>query len=331
MADERKRELYLVDTALECVLKGGRLDDETVYELCSIETPEGVDAFLKAAARITRETCTRRFDACSIINARSGRCPENCKWCAQSAHYKGSCETYELVGHDECMALAHANARAGIRRFSLVASGRRVQGKTLEKICGYLKEISDSGELNVCASLGLLDTEALSSLKAAGVGRYHCNMETAPSFFPTLCSTHTQDDKMRTVRAAQALGMEVCSGGIIGMGETRRQRAELALFLREVAPVSIPINILSPIPGTPLEDVELISEDEILFTVALFRFVHPGVQLRFAGGRARLSHVTQLKALETGINGAIMGDMLTTIGASVERDRRMIEEAGMEY
>lgn len=328
---ETEKEIALAGAALADVLAGRSLSPERVYELCEIDSAEGRKALLDAAAKVTAAKCSRRFDPCSIINARSGKCPENCKWCAQSAHHHSPCEVYDLVDHDECMALAAANVEAGIRRFSLVASGKRVSGKAFDGICSYIKEIHDGGRLSVCASLGLLDREQLSRIREAGVNRYHCNLETAPSYFPELCTTHTQEDKLRTIREAQSLGMEICSGGIIGMGETRRQRAELALTLREVSPVSIPINVLCPIPGTPLENVPLISEDEIIFTVALFRLVHPDVQIRFAGGRARISREGQLECLRVGVNGAIMGDMLTTIGASVEKDKQLIAEAGMEY
>lgn len=179
--------------------------------------------------------------------------------------------------------------------------------------------------------MGLLSYEDMKKLHDAGVHRYHCNLETAPSYFPTLCSTHTYDDKLNTINHAHKLGMEVCSGGIIGMGESRRQRAEFALALRRVRPVSIPINVLNPIPGTPLGDTPLISEDEVIDTVALFRLVHPHVVLRFAGGRKRLSHETQLECIRVGINGAIVGDMLTTIGNSVAEDKNLAKQVGFEF
>ncbi|MDE6171229.1 MAG: biotin synthase BioB, partial [Duncaniella sp.] len=274
---------------------------------------------------------SRKFDSCSIINARSGLCPENCKWCAQSAHYATGAATYPLVSHEVCMTMGRMNREAGIGRFSLVTSGRAVTGKTLDTICSYYRELKEQGGMGLCASMGLLTLEALRKLREAGVERYHCNLETAPSHFGSLCSTHTIDDKIATIRAAREAGMEICSGGIIGMGESMEQRVEFALKLREIHPASIPINVLQPIPGTPLEKMKPLTDDEILRTVAIFRMVHPKAVLRFAGGRARISPQAQREALRVGINGAIMGDLLTTVGATIEEDKRMIKEAGYEF
>lgn len=324
------KDISLVADALARVLAGDELSEETLYALADINSDEGRAAIIDGAAKITERFCSRKFDFCSIINARSGRCPENCKWCAQSAHYNTGCEVYEQVSDKDTLALADANADHGVGRFSLVTSGRLAKGFALDGFCRQIKEINRRGRISTCASLGLLGREELMQLREAGVRRYHCNLETAPSFFPSLCTTHTMEDKFATIEIAHELGFEVCSGGIIGMGETRRQRMELAITLRKVRPVSIPINILCPIPGTPLADVPLIEEDEILLTVALYRFAHPAVQLRFAGGRKRLSREATIKAMRTGINGAIVGDLLTTIGATMAEDKETVAEAGYD-
>lgn len=312
------------------VLAGGELTEAEAMGLADLDEA-GIDELIEAAAEVTRRFFNREFDSCSIINARSGRCPENCKWCAQSAHYKTTASVYPLVDRATCMAAADMNRRHGIRRFSLVTSGRAMTGKDLDTACSYFEQLREEGGLHLCASMGLLDRESLEKLYKAGCTRYHCNLETAPSHFPTLCSTHSLDDKLKTIRMAREVGMEVCSGGIIGMGETRGQRIEFALALREIAPDSIPVNVLQPIPGTPLQDSEPLSQREILLTVAIFRMIHPRAVLRFAGGRAQMSRDTQRRAMEIAVNGAIMGDMLTTIGSQVAEDKKLIAECGYDF
>lgn len=310
------------------ILGGESLSDEEILSIGDV-TPEQEEELWEAAAEITNAFGTRKFDSCSIINARSGRCPENCKWCAQSVHHHTKIDEYPLVDHDTCIGLADFNNAKRIGRFSMVTSGRKISGKPLDTLCDYYRELaSKHPAMGLCASMGLLDKESLKKLYEAGVRRYHCNLESAPSYFPELCSTHTIEDKISTINMAREVGMEVCSGGIIGMGETMKQRAEFALSLRRVSPVSIPINILQPIPGTPLENSPLLTEREILNTVAIFRMAHPKAVLRFAGGRARMSKDTQRKALKIGVNGAIMGDLLTTIGAQIDEDQLMVKEAG---
>lgn len=312
------------------VLSGGNLTSDEALSLVTLTDDERARLY-DAAAEITERFGTRKFDSCSIINARSGRCPEDCRWCAQSAHFNTSINNYPLVERGVCMEMATYNQRAGIGRFSLVTSGRSVKGQALDTICSYYRQLSEDTDIYLCASMGLLDDEAMRRLHEAGVKRYHCNLETARSFFPTLCSTHTQDEKIATIARARRAGMEICSGGIIGMGETMRQRVEFALELREVNPVSIPLNVLHPIPGTPLENQPPLTDTEILDTVAIFRMVHPRVVLRFAGGRDRISPHAQREAMRIGINGAIMGDLLTTIGAQIEQDKTMVKECGYEF
>lgn len=310
------------------ILAGGEITADEALALAD-PTPEVRKAMREVAAEITAAMGPRKFDSCSIINARSGRCPEDCKWCAQSAHYSTTIHSYPLVDRDTCMEMADYNRRAGIGRFSLVTSGRAVKGRDLDAICSYYSELREREPgMGLCASMGLLDREAMVRLHEAGVHRYHCNMESCRSFFPTLCSTHTQEDKLEAIARAREAGMEICSGGIIGMGESMRQRVEFALELREISPVSIPINILQPIPGTPLEGAAPLDPEEYLDTVAIFRLVHPRAVLRFAGGRASLDAAIQRRALAIGINGAIMGDMLTTVGSQIAQDLEMVKEAG---
>lgn len=312
----------------ERILSGGEISAEEALELADVAS-EYREELYAAAEEITRRFCSREFDSCSIVNARSGLCPEDCKWCAQAARYKTGADVYPLIPEEECARHAEMSRRHGIRRFSMVTSGRKMAGKELRDACGYYRRLASEGGLELCASMGLLTREELQDLKDSGVTRYHCNLEASPGHFATLCTSHTVEDKIKTILAAREVGLEVCSGGIIGMGETPRQRVELALELRRVNPVSIPINILCPIPGTPLAGMKPLSAEEVLDTVALFRLIHPRVTLRFAGGRGQLDRDTQLRAIRIGMNGAIVGDLLTTIGSTVEADTALIEEAGM--
>ncbi len=312
----------------EAIKNGHQLTHDEAVELIN-ETP--LKELCEAADRIREHFCGNSIDLCSIINARSGRCTEDCKWCSQSKHFSTGITEYESIDKDEAVRQAVENRREGVNRFSLVTSGRSVSNRQLDNYIGIYSEIARKTDISLCASMGLLSKEKLQRLKDAGIVHYHCNIESAPSFFPNLCSTHTIEEKVATIRYAQEIGLKVCSGGIIGMGETMEQRIEMAVFLREHGAVSIPINILMPVKGTPLQDSKSLSDKEILATFAIFRLINPKANIRFAGGRGQIIH-RQNEALHAGINAALVGNYLTTTGStSVKEDKENFSAAGFSF
>lgn len=267
------------------------------------------------------------FDTCSIINARSGKCSEDCKWCSQSKFYHTKAEVYPLISVEQALEAAQHNAVKGVRRFSLVTSGRKVTLAEMPKVKEIYNILRDKVKIELCASMGLLNREEMAELWSCGVRRYHCNIETSASFFPMLCSTHTMEEKLQTIRHAKALGMSVCSGGIIGMGETMRDRIEMAYLLRSEGVCSIPLNVLNPIDGTPLEGSVPLSSDEVLRTFAMFRIMNPEARIRFAGGR-KLIVAIQNEIMSGGADAAIVGDMLTTVGSAIDQDMKLFADLG---
>lgn len=300
----------------------------TVEEALHLNERYATEQLCEAADAVRAARCGNEIDTCSIVNARSGRCPEDCKWCAQSIRHNTGIQEYDIIPEKDLIYAVKANAGRGVKRFSMVTSGRRVTAAQIDRFCALYRKAAEQADIYLCASMGLLGKEELQKLKDAGVKRYHCNLETSASYFPSLCTTHTHEDKLRTIAAAREVGMEVCCGGIIGMGESMAQRLELAAEAREAGAASIPVNILQPIKGTPLEHQELIGEEEIIRSVALMKLVAPDCTLRFAGGRARLSAGSTARILRGGMNGALVGDMLTTIGNKIDGDYKMFAEAG---
>ena len=303
---------------------GKELNLEECYALSETDDKEALYA---ASSEITRKCASRKYNLCCIRNARSGKCSENCKWCAQSSFHNCNIEIYELIDEEDAFRNLEYAKQKGINKFSLVTSGKRLSDKDFEKILSIYRKMNGmKHDCELCGSLGLLSKEQLQLLKEAGMQNYHCNLETAPSYFPALCTTHTFEEKIQTLRWAKEVGLQICSGGIIGMGETMKQRIELAFELKKLNVMSIPINILDPIKGTRLETTPKLSDEEILTSIAMFRFVNPTAYLRFSGGRATLSKEMQLKALQTGLNASITGGLLTTPGAvTTEEDREMFE------
>lgn len=300
----------------------------TVEDAMELNSRYSTDELRRAADAIRQKWCGNEIHTCSIVNARSGRCSEDCKWCAQSDRHHTGVKEYDYIPEDEMMSAFRANRNRGVSCFSMVTSGRKVMPSHMANFCRLFRKASEEGGVKLCASMGLLDREQLQQLWDAGVRKYHCNLETSRRYFHTLCSTHTIDDKLRTISMAREIGFKVCCGGIIGMGETMRDRLELAEMAREAGASSIPINILQPIKGTPLENIDRISEEEVTRSVALMRFVAPKCTLHFAGGRAQLSKEAMARILRGGMNGALVGDMLTTVGNKVDEDYDMFVETG---
>jgi len=286
-------------------------------------------ADLKAGAKLLQKHfCGNHIDFCTIINARSGHCPENCRYCAQSAHNHTDCEVYGFIDKEEILRHAKANEQAGANRFAIVTSGRALAGDEFEKSLDAFRYLLKNTKIGLCASHGILSQEQLHSLVEAGVTSYHHNIETSRRNFPNICTTHTYEDRIRTIKAAQAEGLCVCSGGIIGMGETWEDRLDMAISLNELGIMSIPINSLMPIPGTPLQNMERIKSEDIERTVAFFRFINPEANIRLGAGRMLLPKNGE-QAFEEGASASITGNMLTTSGSTIKDDMEMLKRLGL--
>ena len=281
----------------------------------------------KGADRIRRALCGDRFEFCTIINARSGRCGEDCRFCAQSCRHHTNAEEYPFLSSGEIAEDALRSEAAGVDRYSIVTAGRGLHGMDFAEAVAVYRRIKRETGLSLCASHGLQTDEEFKQLKAAGVTRYHANIETSARYFPQICTTHTYQNKIDNIQRAHQAGLSICSGGIIGMGEAAEDRLDMAISLSELAVDSIPINLFTPIKGTPLADLPPIAEEDVLRTVAFFRYINPTAQIRMAAGRRRFSdHGAAL--FRSGANAAITGDMLTTTGTGIAEDRSMVTQIG---
>jgi len=284
---------------------------------------------LQNGARILQKHFTKNhIDFCTIINARSGRCSEDCKYCAQSKNHHTGIEEYAFLPKEEIIANAKANEEAGVNRFSVVTSGRALGGAEFEQALETYREMNKILKIELCASHGILTREKFRELKKAGVTRYHHNIETIERFFSNICTSHTYEDRINTIKAAQAEGLVVCSGGIIGMGETFEDRIDMAITLAELNIKSIPINALTPIKGTPLENLKPLTPEDIYRTIAIFRYINPEAHIRLAAGRKLLPNNGK-EAFIYGASAAITGNMLTTSGATIKDDMLMMKELGL--
>lgn len=312
-----------IKECMEKVLGGQSLEKAEALELSRQPTKE----LCQAADEIRRHFCAERFDICTIINGKSGNCSEDCKFCAQSARSHTRAEHYPLLPADEIVAQAGKNHRDGVLRYSIVTSGKRLSDAEVDTMCQTIRRIRDEVGISVCVSFGLLNEAQYRRLKDAGVTRVHNNLETSRRFFPQVCTTHTYDEKIDAIRAAQAAGLSVCSGGIVGLGETWEDRVDMALTLRSLGVKSVPVNLLNPIPGTPLESNVPLTAEELRRIVAVYRFLLPDASIRLAGGRGLLADKGE-GCFTSGANAAISGDMLTTVGITVQTDMALLEKLG---
>lgn len=285
-----------------------------------------LDELMQIAAKYT----TNEVEFCSLISARTGKCSQNCKYCAQSSHYMTNIETHPLVSIEEVRNAAEESKKNKANRFAIVTSGKSPDESDFDKMLEMIKEINKVGGLKSCASLGILNEEQARRLKEAGLNRYHHNINTCRSYHDEICTTHSFDDRINTVKLVKKYGMTLCCGVILGMGETVEQRIEMALELAEIQPDSIPVNFLTPIKGTPFENyLDKIDEDNILRTLAIFKIANPNAVIRYAGGRQiRLSKENMEYALKNCVEGILIGNYLTTIGISPEEDIERVARLG---
>lgn len=300
---------------------GMKLSKEELLNLYNMD----LDELLKISSKYVKDT----VEFCSIVNARNGKCSQNCKYCAQSSHYRTDIESYPLIPVEDVVKAAEHSRDNNADRFAVVTSGKTPDEEDFDKVVALIKAVNNVDGIKSCASIGILDEEQAKALANAGLKRFHHNINTSKSYYPSVCTTHTWEDRLNTCRLVKKYGMELCCGVILGMGESVEQRIEMAMELAEIEPDSIPINILMPIPETPFENYhDKIDEENILRTLAVFKIANPNAVLRFCGGRMRLSQENQEKALMSCVEGILIGNYLTTIGKEPHEDIETVKKLG---
>jgi len=317
-----------IESAEEKILSGGRINSAEAHALAECTGTDLTVLFI-AVGRIRERYRGSSVDICSIVNAKSGACSEDCRFCAQSSHYSTDSPIYPLIDVDRMEEAARGAKKNGARRFCIVTSGRGIDDNTdLRNIARGIERVRAAG-LSPCATLGTLTLDQLRYLKDAGLHRYHHNIETSREFFPEICTTHTFDDRSGLLRHARSIGLSACSGGILGMGETMRDRVSMAFSLKELDVESVPLNFLMPIAGTPMDKVTPIAPLEALHAIALFRMVLPDREIRICGGRGTALGDLHSRIFDAGADGFMIGNYLTRTGLDPESDLRMIEELGL--
>jgi len=311
------------------VLEGGSVSIKEILPLLEAKGPDVMD-LVAVANRVRVKFNGNEIDLCSLLNAKSGKCSEDCAFCAQSAHYQTDAPTYPLMNADQMVKEAKEAQKRRTGRFCLISSGRQLNDKEFEVILSGLNRIRKETTLDLDCSLGTLSEERAEALKRVGVTRYNHNLETAESHFSKICTTHSFQDRVQTIEVLKDQGFSICCGGIIGLGESPQQRLELAFSVKQLGIECIPFNILNPRPGTPLEHSESIPPIEIIKTISLFRLVLPKGTIKIAGGREANLRDLQSLALLAGANGLIVGNYLTTPGRNAEDDLTMIRDVGFQ-
>ncbi len=296
-------------------------------ELMKLDGHQCMELF--SLANRVRSKLGDRVDLCSIVNAKCGLCPEDCKFCSQSVHNEADITPHPLLDEEEIINMALLMEEEGAARFCIVTSGKEADDEDFDRILSSIRRIKRETQLSVCVSSGMLTKESANALKNAGASRVHHNLETSEGFFKSVCTTHSYDEKIRTIQIAREANLEVCCGGIIGMGESVRDRLEFAFTLAALDVDSVPINILNPIKGTPFMNAEPLSPLEVLKTIAVFRLILPEKNIRVAGGREKNLRDLQCLCLLAGANGLLLGNYLTTSGRAPHEDIQMIKDLGL--
>ena len=317
----------MINNLADKVLNGNPITKSEALQIAGIKKKDIFDLF-SSANRIRDTFKGDSVGLCAIVNAKSGACPEDCSYCAQSSKSKSGIEVYPLIRKEVVLEKAKEAKDAGVKRFCVVTSGRRIGKSELLEIISMIKSIRRIGLLP-CATLGLLNREELSFLKDSGLERYHHNLETSERFFPEICRTHTYQDKLKTIEAAKSTGISICSGGIFGLGETWEDRIDMAFALRELDIDSVPINFLIPVKGTSLADRDILHPFEALKIVSLYRFMLPKKEIRICGGRMQVLGEFNSMVFMAGADSLLTGNYLTTTGRTFKDDLKLIKEYGL--
>ena len=317
----------MIDNLRDRVISGQSITKAEAVQISALPKTEMFDLFA-AANRIRQTFRGDSVDLCAIVNAKSGACPEDCSYCAQSSRSKTETAIYPLINKNAVIEKAKEARDAGVKRFCIVTSGRKIGKNELKEICSMIKDIRGIGLLP-CSTLGLLNKDELKLLKDSGLERYHHNLETSERFFPEICRTHTYSDKLNTIDAAVGVGLSVCSGGIFGIGETWEDRIDMAFTLKELPIDSVPINYLIPVKGTPLGEQDMLNPFEALKIVSLYRFILPQKEIRICGGRMQVLGEFNSMVFMAGADSLLTGNYLTTTGRTFSDDQLLIKDYGL--